>query len=431
MNNTVVFLVCLLFLSGCSSSIETISDLETLPQNTAKYLDSKTQNTFLSDPLTQQKKTFVYETHYFKPWQGEKILSQKQAFWGLQYTRKTMYGDNLQKIEPEFINHLVANMDLDSYPKREQKAIITANTALRTLPTHKPFFYNFSRPGEGYPFDYLQNSAIYINTPVLITHESRDKAWVYVQAPFAAGWIPSVEVAYVDEKLIGTFMEFPLGVAVEDEFSLFDQEGRFVTQMPLGAIVPLADNNKGLVAVRNTDGHAELQEVQIDSQQVRLMPLPLTRVHLSQMANKLLGEHYGWGGMYLNRDCSAFTRDLFAPFGIWLPRNSAAQKNAGNYITLKHLNPEEKKRLIMEKGIPFGTLLYMKGHIMLYLGIRDNEPVAMHNVWGIRTKDWMGKEGRHIIGKAVITTLEPGKELSDFDRDGNLLKRILGMTNLF
>ncbi|WP_419672936.1 hypothetical protein [Aliarcobacter butzleri] len=67
---------------------------------------------------------------------------------------------------------------------------------------------------------------------------------------------------------------------------------------------------------------------------------------------------------------------------------------------------------------------------MLYLGIKDNEPMVVHNVWSVRLKDKNNKEFRHIIGKSTITTLEPGKELEGFDDNSNILNKVLGIVIL-
>ena len=37
---------------------------------------------------------------------------------------------------------------------------------------------------------------------------------------------------------------------------------------------------------------------------------------------------------------------------------------------------------------------------------------------------------RHIIGKASVTTLEPGKGMKDFDEDNNILGRVTGIVIL-
>ncbi len=132
----------------------------------------------------------------------------------------------------------------------------------------------------------------------------------------------------------------------------------------------------------------------------------------------------GWGGLYENRDCSALIQDLFAGFGIPLPRNSGDQAESGNFISLKGLSGQEKQNLIREQAVPLLTLLYMPGHIMLYLGhdpVSDSA-VICHAMWGVTTRPlFTNGTGRRIGGRTVITTLTPGKKLFPRVRPGNLL----------
>lgn len=67
---------------------------------------------------------------------------------------------------------------------------------------------------------------------------------------------------------------------------------------------------------------------------------------------------------------------------------------------------------------------------MLYIGEKNNEPVVMHNVWGVKTRVFFNTKGRNIIGKSVITTLEFGKELQNYDDTKNTLDRIEGIVIL-
>jgi hypothetical protein len=163
-----------------------------------------------------------------------------------------------------------------------------------------------------------------------------------------------------------------------------------------------------------------------------LKPLRFNAANTARIANEMIGEPYGWGGLYGHRDCSSMTRDFFAVFGIWLPRHSEDQvKEVGTYIDLSGLSPEEKEKTIIKKGVPYLSLLWRKGHVMLYIGAKDGRALIFHNIWGIRTKDIQGREGRKIIGQAVITTLQPGQELRDVDSaSGSLLNNISAMNIL-
>jgi hypothetical protein len=73
----------------------------------------------------------------------------------------------------------------------------------------------------------------------------------------------------------------------------------------------------------------------------------------------------------------------------------------------------------------------MPGHVTLYLGGYQGQPVILHNTWGLKTKTLTGKKGRHTIGRTVITSLYPGAELPDLDRpNGLLINKISGMSIL-
>ena len=56
-------------------------------------------------------------------------------------------------------------------------------------------------------------------------------------------------------------------------------------------------------------------------------------------------------------------------------------------------------------------MVYMPGHVMLYVGIYDAEPVVLHNVWGVRIVGRDGRSGRAVIGRTVVTGLRVGQEL--------------------
>ncbi|MEJ2467682.1 MAG: NlpC/P60 family protein [Campylobacterales bacterium] len=136
---------------------------------------------------------------------------------------------------------------------------------------------------------------------------------------------------------------------------------------------------------------------------------------------------YGWGGLYGERDCSSTLRDIFAPFGIWLPRNSSQQSKVGRVVSFEGLNDDEKLEKITSEAKPFETLLYLKGHILLYLGLYKGEPAVLHTVWGIKTVKENGDLGRYVVGKTVISSLRFGKELDGYSDTYSLLHQLENM----
>jgi hypothetical protein len=168
---------------------------------------------------------------------------------------------------------------------------------------------------------------------------------------------------------------------------------------------PVADSRSMAVAV----------PAAIPAEGAEPWPVSLTPANMGRVARVVHGQNYGWGGMFQNRDCSAMIRDLFAPFGIWLPRNSKGQARHGRVVDVSHLSGPAKESKILDEGEPFLTLVYMPGHIMLYIGRHQGRAAVLHNMWGVRTRDRWDRSGRNIVGRAVITTLQPGIELEDAD----------------
>ena len=155
------------------------------------------------------------------------------------------------------------------------------------------------------------------------------------------------------------------------------------------------------------------------------VPLPLTAEAVARIGNEMMGQPYAWGGLDGKRDCSALTRDLMAPFGIFLPRNSSAQGRAGRPIPLAGMSNEEKEAAILREAPPFRSLIWLRGHIGLYIGSYQGKAMLFHSMWGLRTKDASGGcDNRAVVGKTVVTTLRPGSERPDLCTPGSFLDRI-------
>lgn len=116
---------------------------------------------------------------------------------------------------------------------------------------------------------------------------------------------------------------------------------------------------------------------------------------------------YGWGNYNFYNDCSAEMRSLMMPFGIFLPRNSAAQiQAAARIVDLSQENTRARLRYFTEHGRPFSTLVYIPRHIMLYIGNTvingQNVPMTYQDIWGLRPVD---SDSRSIIGGSVFLPL--------------------------
>jgi len=431
-------LLVLATLAGCVAKPAGVADLTRYPQDAAVYLRADTAATQLVPLEVQARLDANYNQRFFAPWRQQRAsLPAAEAFWGVSsYGSKQGYGENLLPLGKERWQQLVAALQRESYPSLARPAITVRNTVCRVFPTARPFFLDPSRAGEGYPFDYFQNSALWAGTPLLVTHVSLDGAWFFAETGFVAGWLPAQDLAWADAAFRAAYQTGRYAALLRDEVTLRGETGDFLALTHLGAIFPVtAQIDTGLqvlVPVRDADGAAVARPARLAPDLAALKPLPLQSVRISELANRMLGQPYGWGGLYENRDCSATLRDLFAPFGVWLPRNSADQaKSGGVFHDLAGLGPAEKHARLQQQGVPFYTLLWLKGHIGLYLGTdpASGEPLLLHNLWGVRTTDWRGREGRALVGRLAITSLRPGEERGDVET-GRFFERILGMTVL-
>ncbi len=426
-----ILLLSLLFFSACAHKKtvpypKEIKDIKAYEQKADNYL----KNVPSIEYYDQIKFDKVFNKKYFQPWHIKKpYASKKQATWGHVYAKRKVYGDNHRPISKKWFKKQIANADFDNYNTILKKAITTKNSALRVFPTNSKIFYNPKKAGEGFPFDYNQNSGIKINSPLLISHYSKDKAWAYVQASFASGWIQINDIAYVDEKIAKKFESGNYYVAIKDNFPIY-KNGVFKEYIKVGTIFPKTKSGKYLTIGKDINLNGFLSTVTLNENQIDKKPIKLNQKNVATIFNELISEPYGWGELLNHRDCSALTRDFIAPFGIYLGRNSASQKNQGKYHNLLKLTPEEKKAYIIKHATPYLSLIYLKGHIMLYIGEKNGEPLAFHNIWGIKTLNKNNEQGRFIIGRAVVTTLNPGAELKDLHPQKALIDRIIGVSNL-
>jgi hypothetical protein len=426
--------------TACLKAPETIKDVSNLQQNHLAYLPDQTKS---QDLITAKDQIHLYEDYnaiYFSVWH------QREPFYALppdvnldskKFGVNLGFGENKIKHTRDWYNKLLQNAALDDYPNARYPAITVRNTSLRSLPTQKPHFSSRDGDGDGWPFDNLQRSAVAGNTPIFVCHLSADKTWALVETCFTFGWMPVSDFGRVDGIFMQKWEAGRYVVITRDQTPIFYNNGQFGLKSSLGYLFPLIreipDKIEILVAAMSIfSDYAVIKKGFVSRDAAAVAPLKLTSLNAVKIANEMMGEPYGWGGLYGNRDCSSMTRDFFAVFGLWLPRHSEDQvKEAGRYINLIGLPPEQKEKIILEKGVPYLTLLWRKGHVMLYIGARNGQALIFHNIWGVRTKDLRGQEGRKIIGQAVITTLRPGRELRSFDAQaGDLLTHISGMSIL-
>ncbi|WP_206956441.1 SH3 domain-containing C40 family peptidase [Trinickia acidisoli] len=336
-------------------------------------------------------------------------------------TRSIGYGQNYRPHTAQWIYDVERNMNLQQFSQAPHyapnaRAIATDALLVRELPTMDPSFYSHRLAGEGYPFDNLQISSVRPGTPLYVLGHSIDGAWDYVQTPDVQGWVQAHGVGFVDDAFVSAWSHRASdgwGVVIAASMPVRDQRGTFRFDATAGTLLPLAQSATAaalqytvLVPARDIDGRAVIREAQMPDAALAPAPIAATPHHLAVLIKSLIGRPYGWGNMNFYNDCSSELQSIFATFGVWLPRHSSAQMTAGDMTDLSSDSPAQRIDYLVEHGKPMRTLIYIGGHVMLYLGntTRDGRtvPLVYQDIWGMRPAD---NSRRAVIGGSVIFPL--------------------------
>lgn len=416
---SIFFSILLVISAGCDKGID--KEIERTPQNVLLLVSHRYDYLLPELEILQPLFKADYLAKYYLPWENPEKIASFEGLKEVQnkiindYIQKPGWGVNKKPLPKSFFTNIQSQMDLDSFPNQKQKAITINKTYMRVLPTEKPSFTNWTDPGEGYPFDNLQSSYLDANQPVYIYQETRDGEWSLVATKnYSVGWVKSKDLALVDDSFIQSWKTANQVVALTDNDRMNDDQGKQIFLTKIGQIFPLInevkDDYQVLTAKRDIHGKAVLSVGFLPKAAAANFPLLATPTNIATMANKFLRTPYGWGGLYGYRDCSLTLADLFANFGLYLPRNSQGQSKMGTVISFDKLNNSEKRKLIISKGIPFYTFINIPGHIMLYVGHHKDTIYVFHSPWGLHTESPATKEeGRIIIGRAIVAPIELGK----------------------
>lgn len=422
-------LVAVLFIGCASNEVNLeknkrsteIFDLLNLPQNASAYLETiKIKNITLAQA--------DYEENYFRVWNKIPTDTKETAMWPFRaYSANDSYGENLQPLDEDFFNSMKNNANFEKYKTINKNALTLKHLSIRGFPTSKPLLRNPALAGEGFPFDYMQNSTISANKPILVSHYSKDKEWVYIFTSFTGGWVKSADIVVVDKKYTQIWQKAEQVFLTKDGASIYDTDGNFLFKSKIGTMLALVDEGKKYYTVLTISSYKADKPLYLKSKISKDIAhkgiMEFKNENINSIMDEIAKSKYGWGGIYDQRDCSSTMRDFYAPFGLWLPRNSFQQAKIGKVINLEVLNNEDKLKIIKEKAIPFKTLLYKKGHILLYVGVHNDTVVAFHNIWGIKTKK-DNVEGRLVVGKSIFSSLSLGSDQEDFDSEEEILKNI-------
>ena len=250
--------------------------------------------------------------------------------------------------------------------------VITENAAVRSFPTWR----KASKTVDANAFDYFQESMLLVGEPVAIVHQTIDGNWSFVQSTNYRGWVETDHIGICSLDELKDWQTSNRAVVTDAKIVLSD------TTLRMGTSLVASQDEDGTITVslphRAENGQLTLQEVTTTRDGIQFGYLEFTQENVLEQAKKLIGTAYGWGDSNGDMDCSSTMNSIYRCFGIILPRNTSVLAQTGaELISLADMTQEEKLEKIHE--MKPGTLLVMKGHVVMYIGQQDGEDQILHN----------------------------------------------------
>ena len=380
-------------------------------------------NAYILDEFKCVKDISQYPLHYPGTWLQDSLKGSLKSI-----SKRGYYGPGGKRARVKFFRRIEANMDLAKIPEEVavQFGFIATYAAQRVLPTSAGLY---SSRKMNPAFDRLQNSALDIGTPIAIFHVTADGKWFYGGSPISSGWVEAEKVAICSlMDLTGHMRSSAFAVVTSAKADIFLDPAlrNYHTCTRMGARFPLKVGEgqaaaEILIPSRQEDGFCRFIPAFVRKSNVHKGYLPYTPRNVILQSFKLLNAPYGWGGMYGEQDCSRFIQEVFAPMGIMLPRNSTVQSKVGTPVAFFNDGDSEQDKItiLSDRALSGVSTLWMEGHIMLFLGVVDGYPYAIHEIWGYSQPYWLGERVR-VVNRAVVTNLRLGQGSSR----GSLLERL-------
>ena len=333
-----------------------------------------------------------------------------------------------KKVHADFFDRIQADINMDAIPDEVDVrfGIVTVYSHQRVLPTGSGMYAG----KKNHAFDRVQNSALDIGTPVAILHRTSDKRWFYAESPLCAGWLPVQNVGLCSrEQLIHYIAAEPFVVTLKAKTDIFlDEElTRHHAYVRMGTrFVSRPGKSTGtteiLIPLRVPDGSCMFEGGFVSDSAINHGYLPYTPRNIITQAFALLNTPYGWGGMFGEQDCSRFIQVIFATAGIHFPRNSSQQAKVGRLVAVfdENISACDRMQKILLEVKPGISILQMNGHVMLYLGLVDGLPYAIHDMWGYGEQG-LQRENLRVVNRVVVTSLSLGQGTLH----GSLLERLI------
>lgn len=200
---------------------------------------------------------------------------------------------------------------------------------------------------------------------LVIVGQNSDKTWSKVYSVDYCGWVPTKNIMKVTKE------EFLANRSVD--FATFINRQKYTGgyTIDMGTRMPIVseDSTSFKLAMPIAGNSYRTTSISLDRSEAVKSYLDFSQANIIRQALKFEGESYGWGHSNNTRDCSGFIRDIYRSFGLVVSRDASSQSKdlVGRKIDFASYNSRRAKEDFLLRQKP-GISMYMKGHVMMYLG---------------------------------------------------------------
>ena len=343
----------------------------------------------------------------------EKLLNTMKTYSSKEvFPSKTCYDIHANKIPETVKNDVLYQANFDGIPDEisVEWGMLVKREDIRAFPTDTVF----AEESKAIDFDLFQLTILPSGSLVAILHQSKNGKWYYIQSMIYKGWIKRENVALAKNKkevfdylktdrflmVTESRVETEPNPFIKEVSNILFQMGDKISLIEFDKIpesIPIgnlhAQSAEGCyvvkIPIKDEDGYLQFKLALIArSNELCEGYLPYTRGNIVRQAFKLLGERYGWNGMFVRRDCSQFIMNIYRTMNIIIPSYTKMQEEGAAGKSIKFSGSIKNREGILNQLKP-GNPIYLKGHVVMYLGKAANNYYIIHSGagYGVKNED--------------------------------------------
>ena len=258
-------------------------------------------------------------------------------------------------------------------------------------------------------FDGNQYSSISPFTPLYIAYVSSDGKYYYCLTDFLRGWIEASKINEYEKEDFIKIQKMDYVRVIRDNTLIGN------VTYGIGDKIPLIAKGITRIAVLSPDNKKVI--IPMENANYIIGDAIFSENYMKSIAESILNDYYDWGGKEGRHDCSSYVRDLWKVFGANIPRSTGSQHLVGKTLLKKPNNAEEFYN-VLDTAKPYKTLIFFKGHVILYAGKENNDYIIYHAVSRLKndsgdiiefykvTRNELKKEGFINIWQRVTRVIE-------------------------